>query len=77
MNNTIALTLLVVFLMSTSLLAQNSFESYNGKQRLIILADMGNEPDEVQQMTHMIVCSNEFDIEGLIAVTGKYLRPES
>ncbi len=46
-------------------------------QRLIILADMGNEPDEEQQMTHMIVCSNEFEIEGLIAVTGKYLRPES
>ena len=38
---------------------------------------MGNEPDEMQQMIHMITCSNEFDIEGLIAVTGKYLRPES
>ncbi|MFY0687478.1 MAG: DUF1593 domain-containing protein [Cyclobacteriaceae bacterium] len=46
-------------------------------QRLIILADMGNEPDEMQQMIHMITCSNEFDIEGLIAVTGKYLRPGS
>lgn len=32
--------------------------------RLIILADMGNEPDEMQQMTHMITCSNELDIEG-------------
>ncbi len=43
--------------------------------RLIILADMGNEPDEMQQMIHMILCSNEFDLEGLIAVTGKFLRP--
>jgi hypothetical protein len=55
---------------------------YSGKifasnSRLIILADMGNEPDEEQQMVHMIMCSNEFDLEGLIAVTGKYLRPES
>ena len=25
------------------------------KQRLIILADMGNEPDEVQQMVHMVI----------------------
>lgn len=49
----------------------------NDNHRLIILADMGNEPDEVQQMIHMITCSNELDIEGLIAVTGKYLRPES
>jgi hypothetical protein len=45
--------------------------------RLIILADMGNEPDEEQQMVHMIICSNEFELEGLIAVTGKFLRPES
>ena len=28
-------------------------------------------------MVHMIMCSNEFELEGLIAVTGKYLRPES
>ena len=45
--------------------------------RLIILADMGNEHDEVQQMAHMIMCSNEFELEGLIAVSGIYLRPES
>lgn len=45
------------------------------KTRLIILADMGNEPDEEQQMMHMLMYSNEFDLEGLIAVTGKYLQP--
>ena len=46
------------------------------KARLIILADMGNEPDEEQQMMHMLMCSNEFTLEGLIAVTGKYLHPD-
>lgn len=45
--------------------------------RLFILADMGNEPDEEQQIMHMLMCSNAFDLEGLVAVTGKYLRPES
>ncbi len=45
------------------------------RARLIILADMGNEPDEMQQMTHMLVCSDSFDLEGLIAVTGKFLHP--
>jgi NAD(P)-dependent dehydrogenase (short-subunit alcohol dehydrogenase family) len=29
---------------------------------------MGIEPDEERQMIHMMVCSNEFDIDGLIAV---------
>ena len=42
------------------------------KDRLIVMADMGNEPDEEQQMVHMIMCNNEFDLEGLIAVTGKF-----
>jgi hypothetical protein len=46
----------------------------SSRHRLIILADMGNEPDEEQQMAHMLVCSNEFDLDGLIAVTGKFLR---
>lgn len=46
-------------------------------QRLIVLADMGNESDEEQQITHLLLCSNEIDLEGLVAVTGKYLRPES
>jgi len=44
------------------------------RQRLIILADMGNEPDEEQQNAHLLVCCNEFDIEAMICVTGKYLR---
>ncbi len=44
------------------------------RPRLIILADMGNEPDEEQQMTHMLVNCNEFELEGLLAVTGKFLN---
>jgi len=47
------------------------------RDRMIVMADMGNEPDEEQQMVHMIICNNEFDLEGLIAVTGKYLQPSS
>ncbi|WP_347841294.1 nucleoside hydrolase-like domain-containing protein [uncultured Draconibacterium sp.] len=52
---------------------QNSSE----KTRLLILADMGNEPDEEQQMMHMLMYCNEFDLEGLVAVSGKYLQPAS
>lgn len=38
---------------------------------------MGNETDEMQQMLHLLMCSNLIDIEGLIAVTGIHLRPEN
>lgn len=67
-------------LLLSFLLFSISFKIYSQSQertRLIILADMGNEPDEVQQMVHMVICSNEFYPEGFIAVTGKYLHPES
>ncbi len=70
---------LVFMILSVILSAAESMDDSEKscKSRLVILADMGNEPDEEQQMVHMLMCSNEFDLEGLIAVTGKYLRPES
>jgi hypothetical protein len=43
---------------------------------LNILAAMGNEPDEEQQMAHMLLNCNEFDLEGLIAVPGKHLHAD-
>lgn len=59
----------------TLCLASTTHADELAKHRLIILADMGNEPDEEQQMAHMLMYCNEFDVEGLIAVTGKYLHP--
>jgi len=57
-------------------LCRNAFATVDNsaRSRLIILADMGNEPDEEQQMVHMLMCCNEFDLEGHISVTGKYLK---
>ncbi len=42
--------------------------------RLIIMADMGNEPDEEQQMTHLLMYANRVDLEGLAACSGKFLN---
>ncbi|RAJ10262.1 DUF1593 domain-containing protein [Arenibacter echinorum] len=55
----------------------NHSQSQSVKPRLIVLADMGNETDEVQQMHHLLMCSNAIDIEGLIAVTGIFLQPSN
>jgi len=43
--------------------------------RLVILTDMGNEPDDSQTMVHLLMYSNEIEIEGLIAVTSRWLNP--
>lgn len=45
------------------------------QERLIVLADMGNEPDEDQQILHLLMCANEVQLDGLLAVTGKFLSP--
>ncbi|RMF95516.1 MAG: DUF1593 domain-containing protein [Planctomycetota bacterium] len=45
------------------------------KPRLIILTDMGNEPDDSQTMVHLLMYANELDIEGLIAVSSRWLNP--
>ncbi|MEM6843762.1 MAG: nucleoside hydrolase-like domain-containing protein [Bacteroidota bacterium] len=74
--NTTAKTLSITTLLLALLLAPVWLLAQTDNHRLIILADMGNEPDEVQQMVHMMMYSNEFDLEGLIAVTGKYLNPQ-
>ncbi len=44
------------------------------RPRLIVLADMGNENDEEQQMMHLLMVANEVDLEGLLAVSGKFLN---
>ena len=51
------------------------------RHRLIILTDMENEPDDSQTMVRLLMYSNEVDVEGLIAVTSRWLQnavfPES
>lgn len=38
------------------------------KQRLIVTTDLGGtDPDDIQSMIHLLVCSNAIDIEGLVS----------
>lgn len=44
------------------------------KPRLLVLTDISNEPDDEESLVRLLVYSNEYDIEGLIATTSTYLR---
>lgn len=44
------------------------------RSRVVIMADMGNEPDEEQQMIHLLLYANEIELEALIAVSGRHLH---
>ncbi|MBP7050601.1 MAG: DUF1593 domain-containing protein [Phycisphaerae bacterium] len=44
------------------------------KQRVIVLTDITNEPDDEESMVRFLVYANEYDVEGLIATTSVWLR---
>jgi hypothetical protein len=43
------------------------------KPRVLVLTDMGNEPDDSMSMIRFLIYSNEFDVEGLVATTSASL----
>ncbi len=46
------------------------------RPRVIVLADMGHDPDEEQQIAHLLAASNMMALEGLVTVTGRFFRPD-
>ena len=49
-------------------------ESFQGKPRLLVLSDIGNEPDDQMSLTRLLLYSNEVDIEGLVATTSTWQK---
>src|SRR5262249_1896502 len=44
------------------------------RRRVLVLTDIGNEPDDSQSMVRCLLYANEFDVEGLVATTSIHLR---
>lgn len=44
------------------------------RQRVVVLTDIANEPDDQMSMVRFLVYSNQFDVEGLIAGTSTWQR---
>jgi hypothetical protein len=45
-----------------------------GKQRVIVLTDITNEPDDQESLVRFLVYANEFEVEGLVATTSVHLK---
>ncbi|HET7104771.1 MAG TPA: nucleoside hydrolase-like domain-containing protein [Terracidiphilus sp.] len=56
-------------------------DNFTGKPRVIIISDIGNEPDDQMSFVRLMVYSNELDIEAMIASTStwqkKAIHPET
>lgn len=57
-----SLMLCLICVESSTALAQEA-----ARPRLIVLTDIGGDPDDQQSMVRLMTCANEFEIEGLIA----------
>lgn len=44
------------------------------KSRVLVLTDIGNEPDDSESMVRFLLYTNEFDVEGLVATTSTWQR---
>src|ERR1041384_3537873 len=49
-------------------------DPYVDKQRVVVMTDIANEPDDQMSMVRFLVYSNHFDVEGLIATTSTWMR---
>src|SRR6516162_2325881 len=57
----------------TNLESQASrMDAFPGKPRVFVLSDIGNEPDDQMSLTRLLLYSNDYDIEGLVAVTSTW-----
>jgi hypothetical protein len=49
-------------------------DDFAGKPRMIVISDIGNEPDDQMSLVRLLLYSNELDIEALIASTSTWQK---
>jgi hypothetical protein len=54
--------------------ATNKLPAFPTKPRVIVLSDISNEPDDAESLVRYLTYANQFETEGLVAVTSTWLR---
>ena len=49
-------------------------DDFTGRPRVIVISDIGNEPDDQMSLVRLLLYSNELEIEALIATTSTWQR---
>ncbi len=55
-------------------LSATHVDDFRGKPRVVILSDIGNEPDDQMSFVRLLLYSNQFDIEAMIATTSTWQK---
>ncbi|MBO0862490.1 MAG: DUF1593 domain-containing protein [Chloracidobacterium sp.] len=56
------------------LLKPDHIDDFAGKPRVVVLSDIGNEPDDQMSFVRLLLYSNELDLEALIATTSTWQK---
>ncbi len=68
------LTLLASGLLHGQAIPPTHVDDFKGHPRVIIISDIGNEPDDQMSLVRLLLYSNELDIEGMIATTSTWQK---
>jgi hypothetical protein len=52
-------------------------DRFVGKPRVVIISDIGNEPDDQMSFVRLLLYSNELDLEAMIAVTSTWQKADT
>ncbi|RAH40020.1 DUF1593-domain-containing protein [Aspergillus brunneoviolaceus CBS 621.78] len=59
---------------ATTAVNRSSLLTYASKPRVFVLSDISNEPDDTESFVRFLLYSNQFQIEGMTAVTSTWLK---
>jgi hypothetical protein len=62
------------FLFISVLLCNYCALAQSTKERVLVLTDISNEPDDEESMVRFLVYANQYDVEGLVATTSTWLK---
>lgn len=54
--------------------ANQSTDMFSGKPRVVIISDIGNEPDDQMSFVRLLVYSNQLDLEAMISTTSTWQK---
>lgn len=52
-------------------------DDFTGKPRVVVISDIGNEPDDQMSLVRFLLYSNEFDVEAMIATTSTWQKTKT
>ena len=62
------LAILALTLLLATATAQSQVDTFTGRPRVVVLSDIGNEPDDQMSLVRFLLYSNQFDVEAHLCV---------